>query len=295
MQTNYRQSHLDVICGILIVYMIVCHCMQWAGVIDSQPARIVGRFFFFFMPWFFFKAGMFFNPNQETKKVLSLSVKRLIYPFILYSFIGHIFYCITLFQKGDQEIIHYTLTPIKSILIAGSCGGNLPLWFLLSLFAVRLISNLTARYFHFFFLIFGGLIAMVLNYYAINKPFYLANICAGLFFYTIGFLLKEVQYKPICFIFSMIIYLIAIFYPSIVDMRVNSLQTGLYSLWLLYSIGGCVFFNNFFSNAKIPLFGKILEFIGEKSILYFCTHWIILIITNILINVFNLQISNFSQ
>lgn len=56
-----RDNSLDAACGLMIIYMIYGHICLWSGVTQVE---IFPRLLFFFMPWFFFKSGMFFKPRS---------------------------------------------------------------------------------------------------------------------------------------------------------------------------------------------------------------------------------------
>ena len=140
---NIRDKSLDNIAGILIIYMIIIHICQMCKltfVFDYSLFRI----FSFFMFWFFYKSGMFYR-QKTIKEVLYTGCKRLMVPFVLFSLIGHVVLCVYMYNEGDRDWKHYLLSPIKSILVSGSTEGNLPLWFLPSLFMVQLLYSLLHR------------------------------------------------------------------------------------------------------------------------------------------------------
>ena len=63
-----RIDYLDSIAGIMIVYMICYHILQWGG-IDVINAFVM-RPLFFFMAWFFFKSGMFHEDDREKEMMV---------------------------------------------------------------------------------------------------------------------------------------------------------------------------------------------------------------------------------
>ena len=278
-----RLYHLDVVCGILIVYMILYHCSQWAHVTDYDWAVIAGRIFFFFMPWFFFKAGMFLNPEKKIKEVIGSSFKRLVVPFIKYTLLGYIFYCLVKYVDGDASKYVFFVQPIKDLLLMGACSCNLPLWFLLTLFVVRVITYLGARekVYLVLLVIMTGVGAVSLHYLEYEKPVYVANICSGCFFFIMGYMLKTTQFSRIFFVIASILYLATLFFPSAVDMFPNKLMHGEYFLWLVGSIAGCILFNNVFAFLKNGRL-KIFAFVGRNSMLFYCFHWVILTIANLI-------------
>lgn len=57
-----RIAHIDMAAGIMILWMMLGHIgASQLGYCTPQFVQFLGRFLFFFMPWFFFKSGMFFS------------------------------------------------------------------------------------------------------------------------------------------------------------------------------------------------------------------------------------------
>lgn len=135
-----RYSSLDALCGILIIHMIIGHVFEWSSLADSKFYAWQQRILFFFMPWFFFKSGMFYRErNFQTN--IEASFRRLIVPLFCFTLLGMPHHWIKLYLAGDTNTIHYLLSPLKSFIVIGNNVGNLPLWFLLALFGVTVICN----------------------------------------------------------------------------------------------------------------------------------------------------------
>jgi fucose 4-O-acetylase-like acetyltransferase len=130
-----RVVYYDSVAGILLVHMVLFHCCQWAHVYDRLQIVL-----FFFMTWFFFKNGLFYRVRSFKEEVYQ-SFKRLIVPFIIFSILGTIILWIKYLIEGNLTI-HSMISSVSSILVVGAPKGNLPLWFLLSLFSVRVIYSL---------------------------------------------------------------------------------------------------------------------------------------------------------
>lgn len=60
-----RVAHIDMAAGIMILWMMLGH-INAKQIFLSTPDIYVflSNFFFFFMPWFFYKSGMFFVPQE---------------------------------------------------------------------------------------------------------------------------------------------------------------------------------------------------------------------------------------
>lgn len=65
--TSSRRADLDTVGGICIVYMIIGHV---CGTDMREHIEWLTRVFFFFMAWFFFKAGMFHRPDKTLKQIV---------------------------------------------------------------------------------------------------------------------------------------------------------------------------------------------------------------------------------
>lgn len=198
-----RIDYLDEVCGLLIIYMTLTHIMICSDVVfEGQTMCVLS----FFMPWFFFKSGMFYK--DKTFRSTLRGWKKMIIPYVVYSIIGHIIYCTRIYFEGDTNWIHYVLSPIKQILMCESLLGNTPLWFLLSLFMVQLIYIIIRNKIkdELIFMM-GSLFAFIIYLTDINITLLFSNTSLGLAFYAIGHKLRERQYSWRFMITSLIIYL----------------------------------------------------------------------------------------
>ena len=141
-----------------------------------------------------------------------------------------------------------------------------------------------------FFFIISIIIPIVLYYNSIsNLPIYLTNVPLGLSVYTLGYILKNRQFdKKLISIAGMIYLGVILFYPSHLIFRSNTLNSGgNYLLAIIFSLAGCVVFNNIF---KFLPNCRVLQFIGQHSMTYYVTHWVILnVCTLIMVTGFHRQ------
>ena len=173
--------------------------------------------------------------------------------------------------------MHYILTPIKELVVAGSIGGNDVLWFLTSLFMVQVLYNemVKRKVNTWLMVIVPLLIAFGCHALDFSKPAYLANISIGIAFYSLGYLLREFQYKGNAFVMAFFDYiLIMLVCPSHIDLRTNTLYAnGNYFLALLFSMAGCVSINYIFKH--IPVI-PIVNYVGRKSMNFYVMHMLVL-------------------
>lgn len=281
-----REISLDTIAGLLIIHMIVGHIFQWCKLTYTVYYQYM-NILFFFMPWFFYKSGMFFK-EENINIVLAKIWKRYLIPFIIFTLIGHSLYCIKMYIEGDTQFSHYIISPIRSLLLSGSTGGNLPLWFLSTLSLVNILFLFTHKHFKLTCIVFI-IIPFLINFFQLkNLPLYLSNTCTGIFFYGMGYYLKTLQYNKFIFIISGIGYiLLYIYIPSIVDMRSNSLLCGNYIIWIISSMLGIIFINNIFK--RFTFLNLLpLSSIGRNSMSYYATHWIVLTLILIMAIIVNI-------
>lgn len=284
---NYKRDvYLDSVGGLLLIYMIALHCAQWSSTtIEFHKYTYILEFF---MPWFFFKGGMFFR-RCSIKKQVKRSYKRLIEPFIYFSIIGTGILWI-LYAVGGKLTAMRMIKSIVAIVMYGSFPGNLALWFLLSLFFVRIIFN----YFYIkingcsskaiklmWICVFLIICLQFIPLYYIRKqyqlpiPYYFFNVSSGLSFYTLGYILKN--FKPniiITILLALCYVLIAYNQPILVNMGSCTTSSPLFLLWIPYALSGILAFNslaNQFFNYQ-----NILSKIGQDTIPYYCIHWCII-------------------
>ena len=115
-----REYYPDTVGGILLIYMILTHCFQWASLYPEFDRFTY--FLNFFMPWFFFKGGMFYKPRTN-KEIVKIGYKRLIVPFIWFSIIGTIILWIKYIILGIFTL-RQIASPLRSLILTGSVPGN---------------------------------------------------------------------------------------------------------------------------------------------------------------------------
>ena len=126
-----RVSYVDEISGLMIIVMVLIHVASRCEYADG----ILVRTFYFFMSWFYFKAGYFWK-DSETREVICKGKKRLLKPYVWFSVIAMV---VTMCLQPD---LNNLLVNFKVLLVSGAIIANIPLWFLISLFTVKVLSNL---------------------------------------------------------------------------------------------------------------------------------------------------------
>lgn len=164
-----RDNSLDIVGGILIVYMILGHAFLWSHTYNNVTYLFLRRCLFFFMAFFFYKSGMFYT-RRSVKDAISRGLHKFIYPFVVYMLIGEAVRCLRLYiQEGDINIVHYIVYPFISVVGRGGPSGNVPLWFLLALFFTQLVVAVSDKYNVSRLRLLIGSFVVTIFYFFLNK------------------------------------------------------------------------------------------------------------------------------
>ena len=170
--------------------------------------------------------------------------------------------------------------------------GNSPLWFLLSLFLVKVIYDGVyswSRKLAIVLTILAGIIAYLLRMLEFHSYFYVANVCCGIFFYGCGYLMKNIVYKKSVICVGGILYAAyAIIYPSYFDFRSNAVAVAVYPFCMIACIAGILFVDALFKKGKC--LQKPFVIVGKSSMSYYAVHWVVLGVSSLLFqNVLDLK------
>lgn len=279
MKTNTtRDLSLDAICGFFIIIM-----MLWHTRLITEEMYHLEHFFYFFMPWFYFKAGMFAKYGQGfDKDSINKSFKRLLIPCFIFAIYGLFVQMFINYVSGVDTIGGTIYTHVKEVVLFGTAISNKPVWFLISLFSVRLLFSFSSKY---DIVLFSVVCALVLakfhQHFTFNHFCFLGNIPLGYLYYVAGYYLKEKQYNKWLLIASIaIIFLEYVFIPTNVDARGNYIYYGNYLIGVVCSVFGIIIMNNLFRQKWLQL--KPLLFIGTNSISFLVIHYPIMWFTQML-------------
>lgn len=286
-----RAIHLDAVGGILIMWMIFVHVQAL-----TQCFFVKNRwmpFLFCFMGWFFFKAGMFFH-DKPFKKELHTVWKRLLIPYLTFSVIGFLVGVVLLYIYHNESLIYFTLRSIGQVVRWGGVTSNMPIWFLLSLAVVRIVFLLAnKRNATIPLILISVVIAYLLSRYEINEPSYLGNISLGMFFFGMGYMLKDYQYNRWVVLIAAVIYVFCyVLFPSNVDVRANYVTSGTYLGFLVYALCAIILLNNIFLMIPFLFADRVLVHIGQNSMSYYLLHWPLITLVLGVLHIFNSNLSN---
>ena len=288
MKINNRVEHLDLGCGILIIWMIYGHLLGLLNMLDS-PFYIYPRYVLgFFMPWFFYKSGMFHKEESGVKSIIRGGAKLKRY-YNVWGVIGLIIGLVCNSGFYHQSIITFFKSEIYSIIINAAPVSNLPLWFLISLFLTRMLSIIIKKKYILFTILFLTIMGFMFSDF--RSIHFISSVLSGIVFYNLGRTLKEIQYDRYVLIISIfLLVVLSLFCFTYVGMRENIVVQGNYFLWPIQSIASIVCFNNvtkIINNKYLDSnFCYMLRFVGKYSMWFYVSHWpIILLSINFVRNV----------
>lgn len=264
---------IDNLSGLLILQLIfLCHVRILASSIPNTNFLYdIQYFLVFFMPWFFYKSGMFFKEKSFGEE-LSQSARKLLIPFGIYSVIGYGM------QVGCMVARHESLS-LQTLLYSqmdgleryASIPWQQPLWFLITLFMVKniyiVIQEKVANY---LILTISFILAIVFSQQSPFLNFWIGTTFQSLFFYALGYLFRNCQYNKYIFGLAVVLYILRYVFGMVHDWDARINQVGSedsYLLVIVILLSGIVLFNNIFRkylDCKIPL----LTFVGKKSMFF---------------------------
>lgn len=275
-----RNHAFDILCGICIIRMVTLHIMAFCGKDKVDWWLEVMQWSYFFMSFFFFKAG-YFNKGTGTndKEYLTDRCKRLLIPYLSAGLIGLAIYFafyphLTARYKGWVEPLQ-----IEHIWENAGFYGNGPVWFLFSFFCVYILVHYIEKikYLHWI-VIFFPLISYLL--WTWGNPLWMStnNVFMATFFFYLGrlwhILMQRYSKKQIRYL-SLVL--------TVIFIAVNFIHPGKYVM-SYNEFSGCSL--TAVTNATCALCGlsgllltappvriPILCFIGEHSMVYFISHY----------------------
>lgn len=274
-----RIKWLDSAAGLMICWMIFIHCLALSGNSFSWLC-LLG----FFMPWFFFKSGMMYRP-VGCKILVKKDVKKLIYPYIIYSAIGFAVFAVINLVKGGH-LGGMMLCAWIQFIKTECVPGNDPLWFLISLFVVKIaISFLSERKISPCIIAVGAFLAgFVLSKVGWqNITWWFGNMSTGLSFFAFGYLLRDKQcdrqvvtISASLIVIAIVLWLTGVYEYPYYYMHANIMQTGEYLFNLPVTLAGMICMNAFFRYLQPSLKFRILNYVGRNSMDIYVVHWIVL-------------------
>lgn len=128
-ERTLRYIFIDNISGILILDMVfIVHVCPNCN-LQNNITEIIQQLFCYFMAWFFFKSGMFYNPQLIP---LTNGIKKLITPYILFTLAGLIIHIVFSYIANEESLYRILLNCKESLVYRG--GGRMESCLMVSCF-----------------------------------------------------------------------------------------------------------------------------------------------------------------
>lgn len=281
---NQRTTHIDLAAGIMLAWMILGHTASHASYVGIFP--IIGKYLSFFMPWFFYKAGMFYR-DKSTKERAIGGAKKLLSPFLIYSLIGQLFLYICLIVEHNVSFRSFVYQPLRSLFVTECLPGNGALWFLVVLYLVNLIIPLVINKIHPLIITLWGIGIAFICYLLHTSwfPCIIPNTAAGIAFYSMGYYCRDKEDKGWMLAIAIATYATCciIGYPGIYFHHNTAANAATYLLYYPASWAGIVLLNNICRWLNPNLIYSIFRWIGQNSMNIYVTHWIVLVLLRLFV------------
>ena len=260
---------------------MIFHALCYKMAIDP---RIAFPYLSFSMPWFFYKSGMFFSTKNQ-KELFYKDKNKYIKQYIIWVIIGLIIWYLALAINHSISFRNLFYTPARRLFLTGSTFENNAMWFLLSLFITRELSNVLLKKFHpIVIMIAGYTLGILTHIFEFDLlPYWFRNIGPGICFFSAGYFLHKYESNKIVLTCSMLVYiLLAIMEFPIVALMDNRLIQGNYYLWMPCAICCIVAFNNFcriLQKILTKVWNISFEFfhyISEGAMVFYAAHMAII-------------------
>ena len=276
-----RNHAFDILCGICIIRMVSLHIMAFCGQEDQEWWGEVMRWSFFFMSFFFFKAG-FFNKGTSSgtdMDYLKDRRKRLLVPYVTSGVIGLVVYFSFYFPLVDRYKKFVEPLEWSHIWMKSGFYGNSPIWFLFSFFVVYMMVRYIDKVKHLCWL---TILFPALSYWAYrtgnNVPMSLGNVFIACYFFYLGRLWQwamcrfEVRRLMAASWLMVLLFVVLGFVaPGTYNMSQNiftgnALMAVVRATLVLCGLSGVLL------TARVPRI-PWLCFIGEHSMVFFISHY----------------------
>ena len=275
-----RNHAFDLLCGLCILRMLMLHTISMCGYRSEFWFGKVMAWTFFFMSFFFFKAG-YFNKGVSGASLPYLKdrVKRLLLPYAVWGAIGSIIYFGSLLLFPDTFQRYYKLLHWEHLWQDSHFWGNPPVWFLFSFFTSYVAAHFIdkVKYLKWVVVVFPFLSYQL---WKARNPMWMSldNVFMGVFFFYLGRGWRWLQNRvPKPWLIGLSLVLIAEFvvgnklWHGEYDMSLNkfvqnSWGAGINTVCALVGISGLLLA---LPMRRVPVLGHI----GEHSMVYFVAHY----------------------
>ena len=282
-----RNHTFDFLCGICIIRMICLHTITFCGHKDDAWWLEVMGWSFFFMCFFFFKAGYFNKTvSGDTKAYVTDKTKRLLIPYVVWGTIGFIIYAF--YIPFEVERYHHPIEPMEwsHLWRTSSFWGNEPVWFLFSFWAAYILVHFIKKIhivkpisvFQTVVILLCPLVSYWLWTQENPLPMSLSNVFMGVFFFNMGrtwrWLIEKMERRTTLWLSGVLIAAFVVlnivwhgeYVMSTSLFRGNPWAAFFNTMIILIGLSGFLI--------KLPLSRvPVINYIGQHSMVYFVAHY----------------------
>lgn len=282
-----RNHTFDFLCGICIIRMITLHTISFCGHKNDDWWTAVMSWSFFFMCFFFFKAGYFNKTvSGNSKEYIKDKAKRLLVPYLSWGTIGFLIY--VFFIPFEIQRYHHPIEPMEwsHLWTTSSFWGNEPVWFLFSFFSAYVLVHYMKKIHVFKPISVIQTILLItfpfVSYWLFTLdnplPMRLSNVFMGAFFFYLGRgwhwcleRLNRTQALSICSVLIVAFIFSNIFWHGEYIMSTNKFTGNPWGAFFntIIILAGL---SGFFIKLPLPRV-PIINFIGEHSMVFFVAHY----------------------
>lgn len=275
-----RNHAFDFLCGLCILRMLLLHTISMCGFRGEYWFGKLMAWTFFFMSFFFFKAGYFNKTvSGNSWEYIKDKAKRLLTPYFAWGAIGSVVYFGLMFIFKDQFARDMSKLTWSHIYSVSHFYGDPPCWFLMSFFlayvAIHFIYKV--KYLHPIIIAFPFISYFL---WKNHNPLWLSmnNVFMGVFYFYLGHLWKLLQHNVSrTQIIGISVMLILIFIVGNkmkhgeYDMSLNKFVqnpwgAGINTTCALCGISGLLLA---LPMKRVP----VINYIGEHSMVFFVAHY----------------------
>lgn len=281
-----REQHIDMAAGIMIMWMILGHVASHANY--NGAFFKMGTYLSFFMPWFFYKAGMFYqNKHDSIRDRANRGGQKLLKPFVIFSLIGQTFYYICLILEHNVSFRSFVYQPLRCLFVTECLPGNGALWFLIVLFMINIFAPYIIDKLHPIVVVIVGIGIAFLCYllHVSWFPCIIPNFFAGMAFFIFGYWFKDKEHKWFVFATAVLVYALCciIGYPSVYFHHNTASDSFTYLLYFPASVAGIIILNNLCHWISPYFKYSLFRWIGQNAMNLYVTHWIVLVLLRLVV------------
>lgn len=279
-----RNHAFDFLCGICIIRMVTLHITNACSLNESEWWQAVMHWTYFFMSFFFFKAGYFNKTTSGNSREFCIKkTRQLIIPYLTWGLIGNAIYFTfaAFFLSPDNAMVQ--LLNVKHLWMSGQFYGNVPCWFLLSFYVSYLVVHFMSKAKISFIIIIFPVISYWLFKHGNPLWFGLDNVFVGIFLFYLGRLwhkAMDLMNRNTTIILStlMVAGFVALNYlfDGKYTMSANHWR-GDFPIILAVLILGLCGISGLLITLRLPRI-PVVNYIGEHSMVFFVAHYPILLL-----------------